>query len=474
MNVLDLVREDVGDAAVVKQSSTEYSSPCPTCGGRDRFRIYPDQGDGGTWMCRVCPPENGQRYSGGDLLQYLRSFRGMEWKEACALIGREPNIGYKPLTPPSSKKRTAYQHKELGDPEERWQSKAEAFVKFAHQHLLANSTQLAYLAKRGIPLEAVKAFKLGWNPKVLWRERPAWGLKEKLKPDGKTTKLWIPAGIVIPYYREDKLMRIRIRQKEGYPFGDKYIIVSGSVAAPMVVNHDAKAFAVIEAELDAIATGWAAPDDVGAIGLGSLAAKPDAWTHDRVKDCLAILNALDFEPPEGDQSEDDKKKAQQKVNAVGWWQKEYSQAKRWPVPQEKDPGEYVEKGGDLRKWLLAGLPPVLTLPSRKKSTAPPALKVQEQQVKRSPYLPPPPEVLRVLDMMQRAPLYINIDRQALSIGVASLSSWHCSNQENYRQFREFARRVMNSAVLRWIDDHPITKGIVDSSNLLHVPHESPR
>lgn len=56
-----------------------------------------------------------------------------------------------------------------------------------------------------------------------------------------------------------------------------------------------------------------------------------------------------------------------------WWLAQYPRAKRWPVPEGKDPGDYVrDHGGDLRAWVLAGLPPVLRLPLEPPAAEPPA------------------------------------------------------------------------------------------------------
>ena len=44
----------------------EWACPCPACGGKDRFRFWPAQGEGGTWYCRQCD-------KGGDSIQFLRA-----------------------------------------------------------------------------------------------------------------------------------------------------------------------------------------------------------------------------------------------------------------------------------------------------------------------------------------------------------------------------------------------------------------
>ena len=60
----------------------EWACPCPACGGKDRFRFWPAQGEGGTWYCRQCD-------KGGDSIQFLREFEGLSYTEACRRLGVE-------------------------------------------------------------------------------------------------------------------------------------------------------------------------------------------------------------------------------------------------------------------------------------------------------------------------------------------------------------------------------------------------
>ena len=60
----------------------EYASPCPACGGKDRFRSWPAQG---RYWCRGCGKK-------GDLIQYLRDFRDMGYQAACKYLGAERKL----------------------------------------------------------------------------------------------------------------------------------------------------------------------------------------------------------------------------------------------------------------------------------------------------------------------------------------------------------------------------------------------
>jgi DNA primase len=100
---------------------------------------------------------------------------------------------------PSSQSFAAPGKSESTAPPELWQEKAGKLVAWAHEKLLANSEQLKILAARGIKIETIKHFRLGWNPgkngKDLFRPRESWGLPTEMK-NGRKKKLWLPIGLV--------------------------------------------------------------------------------------------------------------------------------------------------------------------------------------------------------------------------------------------------------------------------------------
>jgi hypothetical protein len=60
---------------------TDRHSPCPGCGGRDRFR-FDDKGGDGTWIC-----SGGGDFQSGDGVGLLMHVRGWHWKEAVNALG---------------------------------------------------------------------------------------------------------------------------------------------------------------------------------------------------------------------------------------------------------------------------------------------------------------------------------------------------------------------------------------------------
>lgn len=334
------------------RAGARLAGPCPKCGGSsgsDKFSVYPDD----TFHCFACGFH-------GDVITWLREMEGQSCGEAHTTAGIEcrkidcavfdkcrngkstPRSGRRALTPPVVEER-GFAPLVAESPEAVWQGKASALVEHAHQALLANVEQLAYLAARGIDRQAVECYRLGWIEKDIYRTRSAWGLPEEISERTKQPKkLWIPAGIVIPFSNEDGVpFRIRIRRcrvDDGMP---RYYWLPGSGNDVPVLHPERRGFVVVESDLDAIACA-AASDLAGAVPLGTCSAKPKESAAKVLGKALAILVALD-----GDKAG---------IAAAKWWGETFPRALRWPVPAGKDPGDYVrDHGGDLGVWIAAGL-----------------------------------------------------------------------------------------------------------------------
>src|SRR3982751_2680035 len=72
-------------------------SPCPTCGGKDRFRSD-DQDGRGTWFCNQCDPQ------AGDGFALVQNVRKCDFKEAVKLVEQAlRGASHAPLPARSSK-----------------------------------------------------------------------------------------------------------------------------------------------------------------------------------------------------------------------------------------------------------------------------------------------------------------------------------------------------------------------------------
>ena len=375
MNILQMVEQKgISLKQVSSNKGGEYHSACPACGGENRFHVWPAQGEDGSFWCRGCD-------KGGDAVAYLRIYEGMACSAAHATLGREctsdtcskigrcrqgREVGGKrhegTTAVPLQRRGADWTPGEAQPSSDLWREHAEKLVVSAHQALLECPERLAYLAARGIPAEAVVKYRLGWLEKDNYRSRESWGLPTELRPDGKPKKLFLPAGIVIPLHVGGSILyRVRIRRDVVSGDEARYYWVPGSGNDVVVINPSARAFMVVESDLDGLMVDHAAGDLVGTVPMGTCSAKPKETAAQILRSSAAILVALDFEPRQNQKTGIMENPGGQ---AAKWWTLNFSQARRWPVPSAKDPGEAYQTGVDIRAWVRAGLPPAMTVASK--------------------------------------------------------------------------------------------------------------
>jgi DNA primase len=334
MTILELIQ---GDGLFTKHVGStgggEYAGPCPWCGGQDRFRVWPAQGEAGKFWCRQCGRS-------GDAIEYLRERRGLTYREACELLGREPRLSLLSGGKPAGK--PAWEPRACPSPGDLWADKARRLAKEAIHHLWAptgEGTLRFLMDKKGLTLDTIKRFYLGWLPKDKWDTAPAWGLAETLKDNGTPQKLWFPKGLTIPLLQGGQVVRVRIRRPEGEP---RYYLLRGSNTAAMVIGGGGPVAILVESELDAMLIHQEAGELVNVIALGNAQARPDQAAADLLRGCELILVALDADHAGVKE-------------AWGWWLDHFLQAHRWPPIQGKDPGEMFMAGVSLKAWVQAGL-----------------------------------------------------------------------------------------------------------------------
>lgn len=323
----------------------EYHSSCPGCGGNDRFHVWPDRenhwnnGQGLYW-CRGCGES-------GDAVQFLIDFDDMDFKSACAALSIEVKQQHRENFYKKNRQQTPeFTPEKSALPAQLWQEKATNLVTWAHDQLLKSKNRLDWLQKkRGLDLETIKEFKIGFNPgekgKDLYRTRESWGLEPAYKDDKKTLKrLWIPSGIVIPLFFGGNVLRIRIRTDME---NVRYYVMPGSGMRCMLLGDNCRAYVIVESEIDAVLVYQETRQNgIGALAIGSASRKPDLETYEIIKKAPIIINALDYD--------------QAGRNAGNWWKENLSQVERFPVPIGKDPGDAFEKGLNIGEWVRAGLP----------------------------------------------------------------------------------------------------------------------
>lgn len=336
------------------QRGPEWHGPCPVCGGRDRFHIWPEQGKGGTFWCRGCDKS-------GDLIEFYRWRDNLSYREACARAGVDPQQYNQQSAPPpaTSPRQPTFTPAATVQANLVWSEHAAKFAEQCHLLLLRDEQQLAWLAKRGIDGGQVAKFGLGWNPKDTYRPMESWGLPVAHKADGSSRKLWLPKGLVIPQWLDGVVARLRIRRPAGDP---KYYVIPGSGREPLITNREASAYVVVESELDAVLLDGVVGNTVGVVAMGNASAKPTSDCHALLARAVHLSISLDSDAPKINP-------ATGKTESAGaqgslWWLTTYPHAERVPVIGGKDPSDAYQSGVDLRTWVMAGLPPRFRMQSK--------------------------------------------------------------------------------------------------------------
>ena len=324
-----------------KKSATEYCSPCPYCqDGNDRFTVWVNKGKGGRFWCRVCDIK-------GDAINLLRDHQDLTYRQACEKLNVEPGTRHTPR-----KEQTPLIAE---NPSDLWIEKATAFVEWSHSQLLHNDNLLFSLKKRGLTLETIKSFKLGYNPTRLFRQCPEWGLSNELKENGEPKSIWLPSGVVIPTFEGDKLVKVKIRnanferELERYEAmkqrgnmlkyqPSKYVVVKGSKKCPSVYGNTAlETLLVLESELDAILVSQEAANLCFSLALGGSKQPLDLEKERIVRGAERVLFCPDFDEA-GKESWDK-------------WVKRFPDTKRILTPVGKDPTDALNQGINLREWI---------------------------------------------------------------------------------------------------------------------------
>src|SRR6266536_3392584 len=323
-----------------KTGEEEYHGSCPWCGGRDRFIFLVPSG---RYSCKIRASGCG-RY-GSDVITFLREFEGMSFHEACEALDLDPGSQYANA---GQGRQSGYES--VIPPPEKWRDRAAAVVQKAQQYLWGKQGMqaLEYLHKRGLTDETIKRYRLGYIPfgehgRWFKDALALWGLSgEQYPEDG----VWLPEGILIPWWINGSIWKLNLRRLNGVRKGDaKYIQVTGS--AEGLFNADAinadTPVVLCESEFDAMigaqesTTACAAFVATGSINRGCRS----RWIA-RVSLAQYALVAFD----------DDANNAGEK--GARRWLEVLPHAIRWQ-PWSHDLNEMLLAGMSIEKWLETGM-----------------------------------------------------------------------------------------------------------------------
>jgi DNA primase len=335
----------------------EYHCACPSCGGTDRFAIWPNKKREkciGSYYCRQCNIK-------GDTIEFCRVFLGLTWKEACAKLDVAPGefqsfnngIVKKPeKTPEVAKLPCAL-----------WQEKASAFVAWCHDRLLKTPHAMDMLYARGFTDDSIRKFKLGYNPERKKRNLEEWGLSPDNTADDK---LRLHQGLIIPWLDDaEKVLKIKVRrdayesEKIKYDADiakglkpeykpSKYLYIKGGMKCPAIYGDQSLKIGIImESEYDALLCQQFAGDFCFSIAKCGVSQPIDLYTDHLMRRASLILLCPDDDPSGTGDSMLDLLDIYKNMN-------------HWPAPIGKSPGDALKDHGiNLREWILQGIPQAL-------------------------------------------------------------------------------------------------------------------
>ncbi len=334
MNLFELVSQNTSLRRVASTRGGEYAGPCPFCGGKDRFRVWPHAEKPGFW-CRGC----GKR---GDAIQYLRERDGLSFREAQTATQAlfEEALPVQQMT---GVKRAAKPVKPAcplsndGSPSWEWQTEAKILCRLACRTLWSpeGCKALAYLRNRRLSDDTIRKALLGYLPETTYATAQAWGLASDEK------RVWQPAGIVIPWIVNGSIWGLRIRSVlpgEMY----RYVQIRGSRNAlyrAETLRLDVPAM-LVEGEFDALSIAQQVGDKLAVVASGSTeGARHPLW---QVHLALATGVLISFDADEaGDK-------------ASQWWLQRLENAQRWR-PCWEDGNTLLQDDFALDTWAALGI-----------------------------------------------------------------------------------------------------------------------
>ncbi|MDD5501286.1 MAG: CHC2 zinc finger domain-containing protein [Candidatus Omnitrophica bacterium] len=370
--MINIVQEIAARYGLTRKGE-KWVGKCPKCGGSDLTDRFNIRDDGG-FKCYSCGDFK------GDIITWLREMDGMSCPEAHQAAGIDCRVGAscqawdtcrlgsgkgggktarrpRPVGVPDHGKAPALPAARPGAPDQAWEVWATELVGQAEKALPGQKAAMTWLRSRGIDTSAAGRFRLGWLGRDSKVNRARIGLSPE--KDGRT-ELWVPSGLLIPVLDGDgRIHRLRVRRsawtRKRFLPDLKYVWLEGSGQETMAirpVSGRVRGAVICEAELDAMACAAAHPE-VLAVALGTVRGGISCGLRRDLEAAPVILVALDADPGKDG-------KPGPGPEAVKVWLREYRQARFWPVPAGKDPGDYAkDHQGDLRAWLEAGLPPAV-------------------------------------------------------------------------------------------------------------------
>jgi DNA primase len=336
-----------GKAAGNGENQTQKGN-CPWCGGTDRFAVV--NSDPQHFYCGI--HGGAGCHKSGDAVTFLRLWHNISFVEACKRLDVEPLKDGESFRPRVGGR--VYVHRDRL-PCEEWRMLSEYFLHVSQAHLWHEKTGKAareYLHRRGFTDEVMRERGYGYNPKTIFdRDVPRWGIL-----DERVKAVWLPRGLVIPYFVGADLWKINIRrtradiqaeEKRTGRTANKYVNIKGG-SNPLYRSDTLKPgcpLVIFEGEYNAdildMVLKKAGITNVSVIATGSTGkGRADNWLA-KIAKASPILISFD---PDG--------AGARAVN--DYWLKVLPQALAWPS-RHGDLNDMYLAGIDIVKWMWKGL-----------------------------------------------------------------------------------------------------------------------
>jgi DNA primase len=315
------------------KTNNEYCGPCDKCGGEDRFLFFLE---GQQFWCRQCDWK-------GDVIDYLRHRNpNMSFSEAQELSGKTTLNSAR-----QTNKKSPFRS-EVADPPDQWSEQAEQFTAECYRYLFEGCQvvnnglhewgvrdELRWLERdRGITIGTAQKHGLGWNKEDRYFHRKDWGL-----PTDEKDKLFLPAGLVIPTFKDRLIIRLRIRKPEKDRYGS-YYIVPGSKIKWSQYGQPTTSTMIVESDLDAILINQNL--NICSFAMTSTSLNPTRAEYDELMKSEFIIDSLD-----SDSAGIKKTFDIQKIFGLKYM--------RLPPIFKKDINDMRLAGVDINEWYKAGL-----------------------------------------------------------------------------------------------------------------------
>jgi hypothetical protein len=306
-----------------KKSLHEYAGPCPFCGGKDRFIVWPEQGNGGRFFCRQCQKN-------GDMIDYLRS-TGMSYRESKKALGDLSASPIKALTIPTRKGTKDFQ---------KWITNAKAFtasLSGKHQKALT-----AILSKKHLKLETAQKWGIVWNGTYQFQPSENWGFP--------SDQVRVPVGLVVPIWRQSGITGLKIRVSDSPNNSMRYCCIKESSNDCLILGCKNRPTFIVESELDAYLMNQESGELITVIALGGTHQKLDPDSIEVITSAPKLFIATDY-----DETPADKGVMGAGQKAFLRLKKQFPKAIYYPPIRGKDPCEMQDKGISVRDWVECAL-----------------------------------------------------------------------------------------------------------------------